>query len=233
MFWVLPHVYFTHTWHKNEVSFFILFLKITERCIQHSGKTLQAVISDWITKFDNKEMGRSYSSLLLFCFQSSSELSGATNSKHFSYISVIGLFQIVQHYSWIMPIQSLPIPTYASNEFSFNINLSYNIEFWFFSRVLDWNAILRYYGCSSCYNKFVEFLLYWYRVSLPTSVHALSPPLSIRKLLIIGNFHSLSPMILQLPNNIFSKPMLHAATPKRCCWERELLVRISLPNPTA
>ncbi|KAJ3671687.1 hypothetical protein LUZ60_007766 [Juncus effusus] len=33
--------------------------EITERCIQQSGKTLQAVISDWIVKFDNSEMDRS------------------------------------------------------------------------------------------------------------------------------------------------------------------------------
>jgi hypothetical protein len=31
--------------------------QVTERCIHQSGKTLQAVISDWISKFDNKELG--------------------------------------------------------------------------------------------------------------------------------------------------------------------------------
>ncbi|PUZ43910.1 hypothetical protein GQ55_8G044600 [Panicum hallii var. hallii] len=32
---------------------------ITEKCIQQSGKTLQAVISEWISKFDNMEIDRS------------------------------------------------------------------------------------------------------------------------------------------------------------------------------
>ncbi|KAG8088866.1 hypothetical protein GUJ93_ZPchr0011g28015 [Zizania palustris] len=31
---------------------------ITERCIQQSGKALQAIISEWIAKFDNEELGR-------------------------------------------------------------------------------------------------------------------------------------------------------------------------------
>ncbi|URE11760.1 Zinc finger, C3HC4 type (RING finger) [Musa troglodytarum] len=31
---------------------------VTERCIQRTGTTLQAVISDWIIKFDNKEIDR-------------------------------------------------------------------------------------------------------------------------------------------------------------------------------
>ncbi|RWR85538.1 E3 ubiquitin-protein ligase CHFR [Cinnamomum micranthum f. kanehirae] len=37
---------------------------ITERCIQQSGKTLQDVISDWIVKFNNREIDRSRLPLL-------------------------------------------------------------------------------------------------------------------------------------------------------------------------
>ncbi|XP_078157520.1 RING/U-box superfamily protein [Carex rostrata] len=70
--------------------------EITERCIQNSGKTLQALISDWIAKFDNKEMDRE-------------------------------ILQLHNH------------GTITSNT----------------------------HLCNSCYDKFVDFLLYWYRVSLP------------------------------------------------------------------
>ncbi|KAJ4751858.1 E3 ubiquitin-protein ligase CHFR [Rhynchospora pubera] len=72
---------------------------ITERCIQHSGRTLQAVISDWIAKFDNKEMDRSTLRL--------DNADTITSNTHL---------------------------------------------------------------CNSCYDKFAEFLLYWYRVSLPASL---------------------------------------------------------------
>ncbi|KAM3311561.1 hypothetical protein ACQJBY_031914 [Aegilops geniculata] len=72
---------------------------ITERCIQKSGKTLQAVISEWIAKFDNKELDRS------------------------------------------------------------RLQLN-NVE-----------AITsRTYLCNHCYNKFVDFLLYWFRVSTPRNL---------------------------------------------------------------
>ncbi|KAF0895781.1 hypothetical protein E2562_016514 [Oryza meyeriana var. granulata] len=40
---------------------------ITERCIQQSGKTLQAIISEWIVKFDNKELGNLLFSSVNFC----------------------------------------------------------------------------------------------------------------------------------------------------------------------
>ncbi|XP_009406092.2 uncharacterized protein LOC103989071 isoform X1 [Musa acuminata AAA Group] len=70
---------------------------ITERCIQRTGKTLQAVISDWIIKFDNKELDR-------------------TNLQ-------------LNHVEMITPMTHL---------------------------------------CNDCYNKLVDHLLYWFRVSLPS-----------------------------------------------------------------
>ncbi|KAI4997447.1 hypothetical protein ZWY2020_052789 [Hordeum vulgare] len=72
---------------------------ITERCIQQSGKTLQAVISEWIAKFDNKELDRSRLQL--------SNVEAITSST---------------------------------------------------------------YLCNHCYNKFVDFLLYWFRVSTPRNL---------------------------------------------------------------
>lgn len=32
-------------------------IQVTEKCIERTGKTLQVLISDWITKFGNKEIG--------------------------------------------------------------------------------------------------------------------------------------------------------------------------------
>ncbi|XP_047087917.1 E3 ubiquitin-protein ligase CHFR-like [Lolium rigidum] len=72
---------------------------ITERCIQQSGKTLQAVISEWIAKFDNKELDRSRLQL--------NNVDAVTS---------------------------------------------------------------RTYLCNHCYNKFVDFLLYWFRVSTPRNL---------------------------------------------------------------
>ncbi|XP_015697787.1 uncharacterized protein LOC102720372 isoform X2 [Oryza brachyantha] len=40
---------------------------ITERCIQQSGKALQAVISEWTVKFDNKELANATTSSLISC----------------------------------------------------------------------------------------------------------------------------------------------------------------------
>lgn len=72
---------------------------ITERCIQQSGKTLQAVISEWITKFDNKELDRSR-------------------------------------------LQLNNVDTITS----------------------------RTHLCNHCYDKFIDFLLYWFRVSMPRNL---------------------------------------------------------------
>lgn len=41
----------THQSNMHEID-------ITEKCIQQTGKTLQAVISDWIIKFENREIDR-------------------------------------------------------------------------------------------------------------------------------------------------------------------------------
>ncbi|XP_015697790.1 uncharacterized protein LOC102720372 isoform X5 [Oryza brachyantha] len=43
------------------------FKMITERCIQQSGKALQAVISEWTVKFDNKELANATTSSLISC----------------------------------------------------------------------------------------------------------------------------------------------------------------------
>jgi E3 ubiquitin-protein ligase CHFR len=72
---------------------------ITERCIQQSGKALQAIISEWIVKFDNKELDRSRLQL-----------------NHVDAITS------------------------------------------------------RTYVCNQCYSKFIDFLLYWFRVSMPRNV---------------------------------------------------------------
>ncbi|AQK58565.1 Putative RING zinc finger domain superfamily protein [Zea mays] len=72
---------------------------ITERCIQQSGKTLQVVISEWISKFDNMEIDRSR-------------------------------------------LQLNNVDAITS----------------------------RTYICNHCYSKFVDFLLYWFRVSLPQNL---------------------------------------------------------------
>ncbi|WVZ53999.1 hypothetical protein U9M48_004874 [Paspalum notatum var. saurae] len=72
---------------------------ITERCIQQSGKTLQAVISEWISKFDNMEIDRSRLQL--------NNVDGITSRTHI---------------------------------------------------------------CNHCYNKFIDFLLYWFRVSTPRNL---------------------------------------------------------------
>uniref|UniRef100_A0ACD5X3L6 Uncharacterized protein n=1 Tax=Avena sativa TaxID=4498 RepID=A0ACD5X3L6_AVESA len=72
---------------------------ITERCIQQSGKTLQAVISEWIAKFDNKELDRSRLQL--------NNVDAITSRTHL---------------------------------------------------------------CNHCYNKFIDFLLYWFRVSTPRNL---------------------------------------------------------------
>ncbi|XP_026658108.2 E3 ubiquitin-protein ligase CHFR isoform X3 [Phoenix dactylifera] len=69
--------------------------EITERCIQQTGKTLQAMISDWIVKFVNREIDRTNLQL-----------------KHAEKISS------------------------------------------------------RTYLCNDCYNKFIDYLLYWFRVSM-------------------------------------------------------------------
>ncbi|KAF8711122.1 hypothetical protein HU200_029129 [Digitaria exilis] len=80
---------------------------ITERCIQQSGKTLQAVISEWTSKFDNMEIDRSR-------------------------------------------LQLNNLDTITS----------------------------RTYICNLCYNKFIDFLLYWYRVSMPRN---LLPPDAVNR----------------------------------------------------
>ncbi|XP_015697789.1 E3 ubiquitin-protein ligase CHFR isoform X4 [Oryza brachyantha] len=72
---------------------------ITERCIQQSGKALQAVISEWTVKFDNKELDRS------------------------------------------------------------RLQLNHVDE-----------ITSRTYVCNQCYNKFIDFLLYWFRVSMPRNL---------------------------------------------------------------
>uniref|UniRef100_A0A0E0R4V9 E3 ubiquitin-protein ligase CHFR cysteine rich domain-containing protein n=1 Tax=Oryza rufipogon TaxID=4529 RepID=A0A0E0R4V9_ORYRU len=72
---------------------------ITERCIQQSGKALQAIISEWIVKFDNKELDRSRLQL-----------------NHVDAITS------------------------------------------------------RTYVCNQCYSKFIDFLLYWFRVSMPRNL---------------------------------------------------------------
>jgi len=72
---------------------------ITERCIQQSGKTLQAVISEWISKFDNMEIDRSR-------------------------------------------LQLNNVDAITS----------------------------RTYICNHCYSKFIDFLLYWFRVSMPRNL---------------------------------------------------------------
>ncbi|CAO2143451.1 unnamed protein product [Urochloa humidicola] len=80
---------------------------ITEKCIQQSGKTLQAVISEWISKFDNLEIDRSRLQL--------SNVDAITS---------------------------------------------------------------RTYICNHCYSKFIDFLLYWYRVSMPRN---LLPPDAVNR----------------------------------------------------
>ncbi|RLM58057.1 E3 ubiquitin-protein ligase CHFR [Panicum miliaceum] len=80
---------------------------ITEKCIQQSGKTLQAVISEWISKFDNMEIDRSRLQL---------------NN-----------------------VDAITSTTYI---------------------------------CNHCYNKFIDFLLYWYRVSIPRN---LLPPDAVNR----------------------------------------------------
>ncbi|CAN6380765.1 unnamed protein product [Urochloa humidicola] len=80
---------------------------ITEKCIQQSGKTLQAVISEWISKFDNLEVDRSR-------------------------------------------LQLNNVDAITS----------------------------RTYICNHCYNKFIDFLLYWYRVSMPRN---LLPPDAVNR----------------------------------------------------
>ncbi|XP_015697792.1 uncharacterized protein LOC102720372 isoform X7 [Oryza brachyantha] len=75
------------------------FKMITERCIQQSGKALQAVISEWTVKFDNKELDRS------------------------------------------------------------RLQLNHVDE-----------ITSRTYVCNQCYNKFIDFLLYWFRVSMPRNL---------------------------------------------------------------
>jgi len=80
---------------------------ITEKCIQQSGKTLQAVISEWISKFDNMEIDRSR-------------------------------------------LQLNNVDAITS----------------------------RTYICNHCYNKFIDFLLYWYRVSMPRN---LLPPDAVNR----------------------------------------------------
>uniref|UniRef100_A0A0D3HIU6 E3 ubiquitin-protein ligase CHFR cysteine rich domain-containing protein n=1 Tax=Oryza barthii TaxID=65489 RepID=A0A0D3HIU6_9ORYZ len=72
---------------------------ITERCIQQSGKALQAIISEWIVKFDNKELDRSRLQL-----------------NHVDAITS------------------------------------------------------RTYVCNQCYSKFIDFLFYWFRVSMPRNL---------------------------------------------------------------
>ncbi|XP_058183232.1 uncharacterized protein LOC131301102 [Rhododendron vialii] len=81
---------------------------ITERCITQMGKTLQDVISDWITKFNNRE---------------------------------IDLTRMPLNHAEMM------------------------------------NAGTRI--CNDCYDKFVSFLLYWFRVSMPR--HLLPPDASQRE----------------------------------------------------
>uniref|UniRef100_A0A0E0BFY7 E3 ubiquitin-protein ligase CHFR cysteine rich domain-containing protein n=1 Tax=Oryza glumipatula TaxID=40148 RepID=A0A0E0BFY7_9ORYZ len=72
---------------------------ITERCIQQSDKALQAIISEWIVKFDNKALDRSRLQL-----------------NHVDAITS------------------------------------------------------RTYVCNQCYSKFIDFLLYWFRVSMPRNL---------------------------------------------------------------
>ncbi|KAL6658446.1 hypothetical protein ACP70R_004032 [Stipagrostis hirtigluma subsp. patula] len=72
---------------------------ITERCIQQSGKSLQAVISEWISKFDNRELDRSR-------------------------------------------LQLNNVDAITS----------------------------RTYICNHCHNKFIDFLVYWFRVSMPRTL---------------------------------------------------------------
>uniref|UniRef100_A0A0D9XPL7 E3 ubiquitin-protein ligase CHFR cysteine rich domain-containing protein n=1 Tax=Leersia perrieri TaxID=77586 RepID=A0A0D9XPL7_9ORYZ len=71
----------------------------TKRCILQSGKTLQAIISEWIVKFDKKELDRSRLQL-----------------NHVDAITS------------------------------------------------------RTYVCNQCFNKFIDFLLYWFRVSAPRNL---------------------------------------------------------------
>ncbi|OAY79398.1 E3 ubiquitin-protein ligase CHFR, partial [Ananas comosus] len=80
---------------------------ITERCIQQTGKTPQAVISEWITKFDNKQIDRSRLQ--------------------------------INHGETITSQTHL---------------------------------------CYDCYNKLVDYLLYWFRVSLPSN---LLPPDAVNR----------------------------------------------------
>ncbi|KAK3118123.1 hypothetical protein QOZ80_9BG0694570 [Eleusine coracana subsp. coracana] len=75
---------------------------VTERCMHQSGKTLQALISEWISKFDNKELDRSR-------------------------------------------LQLNNVDAITS----------------------------RTYVCNHCYNKFIDFLVYWFRISTPR--HLLPP----------------------------------------------------------
>ncbi|KAH7681014.1 Zinc finger RING/FYVE/PHD-type protein [Dioscorea alata] len=81
---------------------------VTEKCIQHTGKTFQAVISEWIMKFVNKEIDRSMLQL-----------------NHAEMISE------------------------------------------------------RTHLCRGCYDKLVDYLLYWFRVSLPR--HLLPPDALVRE----------------------------------------------------
>ncbi|XP_042413865.1 E3 ubiquitin-protein ligase CHFR-like isoform X1 [Zingiber officinale] len=81
---------------------------VTERCIERTGKTLQVLISDLITKFGNKEIDR-------------------TNLQ-------------LNHPEMITP---------------------------------------RTYLCNDCYDKLIDYLLYWFRVSLPS--HLLPPDASARE----------------------------------------------------
>ncbi|KAL6870784.1 hypothetical protein ACP4OV_014632 [Aristida adscensionis] len=81
---------------------------ITERCIQQSGKTLQAIISEWISKFDNRELDRTRLQL--------NNVDAVTS---------------------------------------------------------------RTYICTDCYNKFIDFQVYWFRVSMPR--HLLPPDAANRE----------------------------------------------------
>lgn len=81
---------------------------VTDRCIQKTGKTLQAVISDWIIKFHNRDIDRS----------------------------------------------------------RLQLNHAETID-------------SRTHLCNDCYNKFVDFLLYWFRISMPRSL--LPPEASTRE----------------------------------------------------
>ncbi|XP_073013581.1 uncharacterized protein [Typha latifolia] len=81
---------------------------ITERCIRQTGKTLQAVISDWIAKFNNKEIDRTRLQI--------NHVEAITSSTHL---------------------------------------------------------------CNDCYNKLVDYLLYWFRLSMPR--HLLPPDVADRE----------------------------------------------------